>query len=160
MNLHLTERRSFDQKYKFSNKKWHVVRMEEFPKIYICTLNETLSHKFEISSIFYFDRVSVGRMAHVLTVNLHRYSTDCFSFFWQYQICNTTYLYISRQFDETFYIAEFLPWGTDGRGDHVTNEAHPAMASNALLRAADKPFANVDVREFANWMKAQHRKTI
>ena len=45
--------------------KWHGVHMEEFPKK---ILRHIYLLKPQISSIFHFDRVSDGRMAHVLGV--------------------------------------------------------------------------------------------
>ena len=50
--------------------KWHGVHMEEFPKksCGISTYYDKWNLKPQISSIFHFDRVSDGRMAHVLGV--------------------------------------------------------------------------------------------
>ena len=65
--IHLIERRCFDQKYKFSIKNDIVCAWRNFQKSScgIFTYDKWNS-KPQISAIFHFDRVSDGRMAHLL----------------------------------------------------------------------------------------------
>ena len=68
--IYLIERRSFDQKYKFSNKNDMVCAWKNFQKG-SCGIStyDKWNFKQQISSIFHFDRISDGRRAHVLIVN-------------------------------------------------------------------------------------------
>ena len=67
--IYLIERRSFDQKYKFSNKNEMVCAWKNFQKkIFGISTYSKWNFKPQISSIFHFDRVSDGGMAHILGV--------------------------------------------------------------------------------------------
>ena len=71
------ERRSFEQKYKFSNKN----DMEECSKKNCGkSTYDKWTFKPQFSSIFYFDRVSDSRMAHVLGVKEKVYEVKNLTF--------------------------------------------------------------------------------
>ena len=67
--IYLKKRRNFDQKYKFCNKNDMVCARRNFQKN-SCNISsyDKWNFKPQISSIFHFDRVGDGQMAHVLGV--------------------------------------------------------------------------------------------